>query len=1422
MKAKRRLGSGGNSKLQSLRNRNRHVGCVEPLERRLLLSSTSYTWQNAAIGAGGFVDGVFFDPNNNGVMYARTDIGGLYKSTNGGNNWQALLDFVGNSTSNSGNGTTSSNMQVLGFAIDPENSNNIYALVGGAVLYSTNAGQSWGIDNSIPGFSSNGNGPARGTGERIAVDPFDSNIVLIGSNATNGVWESTNAGVSFTKLTGIATGNEITFVAFDPYGGTVGNPDQTIFVGLDSNSTGSNLYETTTGAGGTWTQVGNTGGSASQYPMRLAFDSSNDGMMYLTYSNQVPPEGTISTAGGVWQYNLGTSTWVNITPPTTSGYVGLGVDAENPGTIVVTTFDHYSTGDLIYRTTNANAATPTWVALYGGTATRNTADAPYMAAFTDGIGNWAATTAIDPFNPAHIVYGTGQGLWTTLTGNSSSTLTAANSWYFLDDGIDFTAVLGLNGATSGVPLFTAVGDVNGFAFTTMTSSPVNGAIIPGGSIGTMDSISSAATNASDDVIVGTTGSEDGAYSTNDGASWTEFSSKPSGASGGNVAVSSTGGSSMTIVWAPSGKAPFYSTNNGATWTASGGSPAKGGTVMADYLNPSDFYYYANGKVYFSSNSGATFTIETSFAPSSGSMAVNPFVTGDLWISASGGIYHSTNDGASFTEVSTGITPTSIFALGAPAPGQTVPAIYSYGTVGTFRGFYRSDDGGLTWTLINDTSHQWGGIIDTMAADPETFGRVYIGVNGRGVIVGTPASSLPANWVDTDIYTPGDAGWSDSSTTLSNGTVDNQWIVDGGGAGITGNSVSVVSITEPRGIGLASVVTASPNGFNVGDLVTISGATPTGYDGTFPVLSVVSSTNFTFTATPSLGSASGTITAATNDQFNFASEPISGNAIVSAQLLRLTNADGGNGTPEAGVMIRSSTDDNDPFVAMVQTASNSLEFEYRATTGGGVTAVSLGSVPVGSEYLEIVRNGGNFSGYYSSDGVTWTQLGSTVAIAAMPTTANVGLAASADFNSQLTTATFNNVNETSGPTVATPAAATPNPVTGTSTALSALGSENGSDTGLTYTWAATGPASVSYSGNTNGTDAAKNITANFTQAGSYNFTVTISDSGGLFTTSSVAVTVQQTPTGVIVTPSSATVATGSTQQFSANATDQFGNAISSPTFGWSITGTGNGNSISTTGLATLGSTPGTYTVTAALGSASNNASVTAATAPIVSAFQVNDGNVQRAMVDSLTVTFNEAVTLSAGAITLNLLSQTGGSPTPITNFNLNSPDGGTTWVLTFTDPSYIGGSLPDGAYELIVSAGGVTSGQGLNMSANQNFTFWRLYGDFQGLGTVNGGDFTSLVTELGTQTNSSDWYLDYEGQGTVSGSDFTEFVTRLGDSISIPALPSVELLTAAPAVTTSTSTTTTTTKQKTGSIALPSVAAVTKPVGKQRPRHGHGR
>ena len=262
-----------------------------------------------------------------------------------------------------------------------------------------------------------------------------------------------------------------------------------------------------------------------------------------------------------------------------------------------------------------------------------------------------------------------------------------------------------------------------------------------------------------------------------------------------------------------------------------------------------------------------------------------------------------------------------------------------------------------------------------------------------------------------------------------------------------------------------------------------------------VSTIVNSTTFRYIPAAGLAAASGTITAATNDQFNFAYEPFNGNAVVSAQLLGLTNADEGNGTPMAGVMVRGSTNDNDPFVAMVQTTVGGLVFEYRTTTGGNVNSVSLGGLSVGSEYVEIVRSGNNFGGYYSSNGTAWTQLGATVAIAAMPSTANVGLAATANYNPQLTDATFANVNvgvqapPSPPPPLRIPIRSPERPPPSASSAPKTAAIPASPTPGPTPV-----PSGVTYSGNTNGTNAAKNITAIFTQAGNYNFTATITDPG----------------------------------------------------------------------------------------------------------------------------------------------------------------------------------------------------------------------------------------------------------------------------------------------------------------------------------------
>jgi hypothetical protein len=188
-----------------------------------------------------------------------------------------------------------------------------------------------------------------------------------------------------------------------------------------------------------------------------------------------------------------------------------------------------------------------------------------------------------------------------------------------------------------------------------------------------------------------------------------------------------------------------------------------------------------------------------------------------------------------------------------------------------------------------------------------------------------------------------------------------------------------------------------------------------------------------------------------------------------------------------------------------------------------------------------------------------------------------------------------------PTITMPAAAAPNPVSGNSTALSVLASDDGGEAALTYTWATLGtpPAAVSFSAN--GSNAAKYSTATFSRAGSYTLQVTAKDAQGLSSAGTVAVTVNQTLTSVVVSPSTATVNPSATQQFSATARDQFATNLSvQPTFTWSVTG----GSISQVGLFTAGtSAGGPYTVTASSGGVSGTASVTVTQATV---YQINCG------------------------------------------------------------------------------------------------------------------------------------------------------------------------------------------------------------------------
>lgn len=177
-----------------------------------------------------------------------------------------------------------------------------------------------------------------------------------------------------------------------------------------------------------------------------------------------------------------------------------------------------------------------------------------------------------------------------------------------------------------------------------------------------------------------------------------------------------------------------------------------------------------------------------------------------------------------------------------------------------------------------------------------------------------------------------------------------------------------------------------------------------------------------------------------------------------------------------------------------------------------------------------------------------------------------------------------------PTVATPAAANPSTVTGATTNLSVLGADAAGEANLTYTWSASGPGAVTYSAN--GTNAAKNTVATFTQAGSYIFTATIVNPAiGSTVTSSVSVTVEQVTSGTSIVPISTSVAAGATAQFVAGTVDQFGHLMGSPAaVTWSVA-SGGGN-ISSSGVYTAPITAGSATVHATFsGGGGSDATIT---------------------------------------------------------------------------------------------------------------------------------------------------------------------------------------------------------------------------------------
>lgn len=244
------------------------------------------------------------------------------------------------------------------------------------------------------------------------------------------------------------------------------------------------------------------------------------------------------------------------------------------------------------------------------------------------------------------------------------------------------------------------------------------------------------------VRVGDTDSEGASHiglSTDGGQNWWPGSEPAGVTGGGSVAISADG---RSLLWSPDGTGVHHATSLGGTFAPSSGIP-EGAAVAADRVTPGLYYAYADGSFYVSNDGGATFEETVTGLPDDGFVGFDsvPGEAGHVWLAGETGLLRSTDAGASFSAIPE-ISWAYNVGFGAPAPGQTHPAIFAVATIDGTTGLFRSDDTGHSWVRINDDAHQWGNMGAAITGDPDVHGRVYLGTNGRGVLHGEPSDTGP--------------------------------------------------------------------------------------------------------------------------------------------------------------------------------------------------------------------------------------------------------------------------------------------------------------------------------------------------------------------------------------------------------------------------------------------------------------------------------------------------------------------------------------------------------------------------------------------------------------------------------------------------------------------------------------------------------
>jgi photosystem II stability/assembly factor-like uncharacterized protein len=711
--------------------------------------SAPYAWRNVAIIGGGFVSSIIFSRQVEGLVYARTDVGGVYRRDPGSETWRPLLDWVSRDQADY--------FGVESLALDPTDPERVYLAVGlytkswggpGAMLRSKDRGRTW--ETTKMPIKMGGNEWGRSCGERLAVDPNQPARVFFGSRQA-GLLVSEDHGETWEKRPGLpaGTGNDpigITAILFDAKSGKPGLPTPVIYAAVDQDG-GSVLQSRD--AGKTWTTL------RGQPKRMLAchVDLDARGSLWATYGNGPGPNDV--TDGAVYSLDPkeGTATEVSPLKPSADdkfGYAGLAVDHTQPGRLLVTTIDRWTHKDEIFFTKDSGR---TWRPI-AKTAKWDVNGAHWATLHRDTIGVpwWMGDIALDPFQPNHTEISA--GIWST-TQLDQAEASKPVEFRLTNQGIEESVVNVLVSPPEGAPLLSGVKDFCGLRHPSLDESPAEGAYNPPCQETSGLDIAELAPN-----LVVRTGTvwgfsekpePNGLLSTDGGKTWQGFASTPPGAkTGGMVAITADGSS---IVWTFKHDPAMVSHDRGKTWQNVKGLRASADVPdwsagdlqpAADRVDPKRVVIYdaLEGVLYVSNDGGETFGKGATSLPAVPNYALMvadieavPGLSGHLWISTGKALYRSTDGGKTANPVAS-VEESYGVGIGKAAPGAKYPSIFLSGQVGGVKAVYRSIDEGSHWLRVSDDDHQYG-IVNVVEGDPRVFGRVYLGPNGRGIVVGEP-------------------------------------------------------------------------------------------------------------------------------------------------------------------------------------------------------------------------------------------------------------------------------------------------------------------------------------------------------------------------------------------------------------------------------------------------------------------------------------------------------------------------------------------------------------------------------------------------------------------------------------------------------------------------------------------------------------